>query len=146
MKILLLLFIFSLSIASSQQPEWYRLDADLLHCTFVGNTSAYSLGTNGCLLRSVDKGASWRQIPTGVQTSLRGIAFADSLHGTAVGDLGTILVTNDGGISWKVHSFTTPYNLHAVSFKGKYGIIVGDYGHIFQSDDGGNHGRTLMQV
>ncbi|MBK9247907.1 MAG: hypothetical protein IPM69_07300 [Ignavibacteria bacterium] len=143
MKIVLLLFILCLSTATSQQPEWYRLDADLLHCTFVGNTSAYSLGTNGCLLRSVDKGASWRQIPTGVQTSLRGIAFADSLHGTVIGDLGTILVTTDGGISWKVHSFNSPYNLRAVSFKGKYGLIVGDNGQIIQSYDGGKTWQNI---
>lgn len=113
MKILLLLFILSISIASSQQPEWYHLDCHLLKVAWTSNTSVYAVGTNGALLRSTDKGASWRQIPTLVSDSLIGIAFSDSLHGTAVGQDGILLTSADGGISWHLQKNVTNFTLRS---------------------------------
>lgn len=137
MKILLLLFILSISIASSQQPEWYHLDCHLLKVAWTSNTSVYAVGTNGALLRSTDKGASWRQIPTLVSDSLIGIAFSDSLHGTAVGQDGILLTSADGGISWHLQKNVTNFTLRSVTFRENIGIAVGDGGTILRSTDGG---------
>ena len=48
-----------------------------------------------------DAGRSWSALPTGSTLPLTAITFADDLHGWAVGQLGLILATNDGGRSWK---------------------------------------------
>lgn len=54
------------------------------------------------VMHSPDGGATWQMQPTGITTPLRGIVFADAQNGWAVGALGTILATQDGGRSWRV--------------------------------------------
>lgn len=48
-----------------------------------------------------DGGQTWSGYLTGSTTPIRAIAFADDLHGWAIGELGTILATDDGGRSWR---------------------------------------------
>jgi photosystem II stability/assembly factor-like uncharacterized protein len=48
-----------------------------------------------------DAGRTWVAAATGVTVPLKAIAFADDEHGWAVGQLGTILVTSDGGQTWQ---------------------------------------------
>ncbi len=50
---------------------------------------------------SADRGRHWVPQPTGETTPWRAIHFADALHGVAVGDLGKILATQDGGATWR---------------------------------------------
>ena len=58
---------------------------------------------------------------------------------TAVGDLGTILRTTDGGATWKAESRTASFdNLAAVFFSdSKKGTVVGANGTILRTTDGG---------
>lgn len=59
-------------------------------------------GTPGTkILASEDGGRSWQVFGTGQNLPIHAIAFADNLHGWAVGALGTILSTNDGGRTWR---------------------------------------------
>lgn len=54
-----------------------------------------------------------------VTTNLRSISFYNDLNGVAVGDINTILITNDGGITWDRHiveSFNAFY-FNSVYFK-----------------------------
>ena len=53
------------------------------------------------VLASEDGGKSWQAYSTGQNLPLYGLAFADNLHGWAVGALGTILATSDGGRTWQ---------------------------------------------
>ena len=46
------------------------------------------------------KSQEWRLQQSGTQHPLRSISFADSMHGWAVGDYGTILRTTNGGLEW----------------------------------------------
>jgi photosystem II stability/assembly factor-like uncharacterized protein len=48
-----------------------------------------------------DAGRTWSAAPTGIAVPLRAIAFADDKHGWAVGQLGTVLATSDGGQTWQ---------------------------------------------
>lgn len=54
------------------------------------------------LLHSTDHGASWTLRKTGQTLPLHGVFFLDEKRGWAVGDLGTILASTDGGTTWKV--------------------------------------------
>jgi photosystem II stability/assembly factor-like uncharacterized protein len=59
-------------------------------------------GTPGSRIFSTpDAGRTWSAAPTGVTLPIRAIAFADDDHGWAVGQLGTILATTDGGQTWQ---------------------------------------------
>ncbi len=53
------------------------------------------------VLHSADHGVSWQLLPTSETAPLRGIHFFDRQRGWAVGALGQILATRDGGQSWK---------------------------------------------
>ncbi|MDO5308563.1 MAG: YCF48-related protein [Planctomycetia bacterium] len=49
---------------------------------------------------SDDQGVTWRVANSGISTPLRKLCFIDRSHGWAVGDLGVILATQDGGQTW----------------------------------------------
>lgn len=51
--------------------------------------------------RSVDAGRSWNALPTGHAAPLTALSFVDEQRGCAVGAGGVILVTADGGQTWR---------------------------------------------
>jgi photosystem II stability/assembly factor-like uncharacterized protein len=52
------------------------------------------------VLLSDDQGSSWRQAPTPARASLTALQFVDDQRGWALGHLGVILHTRDGGATW----------------------------------------------
>jgi len=72
------------------------------HDVSVRNTKVWIAGTPGTrIFFTPDAGLSWQVFSTRQNAPLRAIHFADDLHGWAVGDLGTILATEDGGQTWR---------------------------------------------
>lgn len=68
----------------------------------VHGTEAWIAGSPGsCLFHTPDAGHTWHVVPTGQSLPLRSISFVDPAHGWAVGELGTILATADGGRTWQ---------------------------------------------
>ncbi len=68
----------------------------------VRGPKAWIAGTPGTrVFFTPDAGTSWTSFSTGVSTPLSAITFADDEHGWAVGALGTILATSDGGRTWQ---------------------------------------------
>jgi len=65
--------------------------------------------------KSDDAGQSWTMSPTGSHAPLNSISFADAVHGCAVGELGTILRTSDGGQTWQ-SSIGQPRRLALLQF------------------------------
>ncbi len=61
---------------------------------------AGSPGTS--VFHSPDGGESWRMLPTGQNLPIHGLHFRDEQNGWAVGALGLILATSDGGRTWRV--------------------------------------------
>ncbi len=71
------------------------------HALAVHGSHVWVAGTPGTrVFHSADGGRSWQVSPTGSRAPIRGLAFADERRGVAVGDLGTILATSDGGQTW----------------------------------------------
>ena len=59
-------------------------------------------GSPGSVIwHSPDGGKSWQQQSTGQTTPLHAVRFVSETHGVAVGDLGVILRTENGGQSWQ---------------------------------------------
>lgn len=54
------------------------------------------------IFSSIDGGRTWSTHETGITVPIRKILFADQQNGFAIGDLGNILVTYDGGETWVV--------------------------------------------
>jgi photosystem II stability/assembly factor-like uncharacterized protein len=53
------------------------------------------------VMHSADRGASWESQATGQNLPINSLSFVDIDHGWAVGALGTILATSDGGRTWQ---------------------------------------------
>ena len=68
----------------------------------VRGPKAWIAGSPGTrILHSPDAGHTWLAVPTGQNLPIEALCFADDEHGWAVGQMGTILATTDGGKSWK---------------------------------------------
>jgi len=68
----------------------------------VAGTHVWVAGSPGTrVFHTDDGGHTWSATTTGQTAPIRAITFADHEHGWAVGDLGNILVTQDGGRSWQ---------------------------------------------
>ncbi|MCX6233165.1 MAG: YCF48-related protein [Bacteroidetes bacterium] len=83
--------------------------------------------------------AQWNwQNPKPQRNSLCGIFFIDEMSGWAVGIKGTIINTEDGGLTWNVRDSGSDIDFNSVFFiDSVHGWIVGDSGLILHTDNGG---------
>jgi photosystem II stability/assembly factor-like uncharacterized protein len=73
------------------------------HAVAVQGRHVWVAGSPGtCVFHSPDNGEKWQAASTGLTVPVRALTFVDAEHGWAAGDLGSILVTNDGGSSWRL--------------------------------------------
>jgi photosystem II stability/assembly factor-like uncharacterized protein len=84
--------------------------------------------------------AQWLWQNSGTTSNLLSVYFIDSNTGWAVGDVGTILRTIDGGSNWIIQTNITTNSLRSVYFTDSdTGWVVGDSGTILKTTDGGNN-------
>jgi photosystem II stability/assembly factor-like uncharacterized protein len=88
------------------QPPPGELPPLARECDFAAvsarEESVWIAGAPGSVVwHSADAGRTWSVHPTGQYVPIRSITFVDRHRGWAVGDLGTILATRDGGKSWR---------------------------------------------
>src|SRR5260370_38113224 len=86
---------------------------------------------------TTDSGWFWQNpLPQG--NFLNAVAVLDPNTAVAVGALGMIVRTTDGGATWKVQWSGTTQHLFGVSFTdANTGTVVGDNGTILRTADGG---------
>ncbi|MCE9607876.1 MAG: tetratricopeptide repeat protein [Planctomycetia bacterium] len=76
------------------------------HAMARHGASLWIVGAPGSVvLHSADAGRHWELLPTKQPLPLRDVAFVDAERGFAVGALGTILATVDGGKTWNKQSY-----------------------------------------
>src|SRR6056297_155995 len=83
---------------------------------------------------------TWVEQNSGISTTLYSVHFADSLHGCAVGALGVIVTTDDGGENWQLQDSRTSSTLWG-NFMLNQNICwaVGAGGTIMKSVNGGQN-------
>ena len=100
------------------------------------------VGDSGTLLRvrkhdfeTIRKNIDCACPSNNVITNLNSVSFYDNLNGVVVGELNTILITNDGGENWeriRFESFDT-FNYNKVIYKSQTKIFIGaDSGHFIE--------------
>jgi photosystem II stability/assembly factor-like uncharacterized protein len=130
-------------------PDAERSDVRAIHAR--GASVAHAASTDGKIWRSTDGGRNWslRYRATDTTVFLDGIAFFDDRHGLVLGDpMGgrfLLLVTNDGGETWReaplesrpeavAASGTSLVTSGKLAWIGSGGMAT----RIFRSADGGN--------
>jgi photosystem II stability/assembly factor-like uncharacterized protein len=127
-------------------------DLALYGVEFPDEQTGWISGQDGLLLKTEDGGETWQQKDTGAAVSLLSLQFLDKNHAWAVGSQATYLRTTNGGESWEsgyiepslegvdinatlALSDPTIYSVHFVDTQT--GWMVGEFGKIFHSTDGG---------
>ncbi len=92
----------SWQLPAGELPADVRAGFDWAAVTAI-DSQVWIVGSPGSrVLHSPDGGASWIAQDTGQSLPLHDVTFVDKQHGTAVGALGTIITTQDGGRSWQL--------------------------------------------
>jgi photosystem II stability/assembly factor-like uncharacterized protein len=120
------------------------IDKYSLYSNFsFSNGKLLAIGERGTILKSNDKGLSWKNSTVGLLSNCMAISLVDEKNGWALSEKGEILNTKDGGFKWD----TTNIEENFLKTKNKYydifflnsnnGWIVGDYGLILNTTNGG---------
>jgi len=136
------------SLSNESRPEFFAVD-------FIDSQIGWALQGRGSsevlLARTADGGTTWEWVDTGVNGSM-GVGFAlvqgdvdfpDAQHGWAVGGLGVIVHTMDGGITWAQQTLTCdwpecPKRLFAVEMiDSQTGWIGGE--DLYRTTDSGEN-------
>lgn len=99
----------------------------------IDQTTSYYwiVGDRGILLKVRKHDFDIDKIDINISTNLKSISFFNDLNGVAVGELNTILVTNNGGVSWeriKIDAFDSYYFNKVIYVKSNRFFIAGDNG------------------
>lgn len=143
-RALLFLFLFTSTLLQAQESaEVMPLAAQslILSAAKVG-PDLVAVGERGHVLKSSDKGQTWRQIadvPVKILLT-KVVAVNQSLW--AVGHDSTIIHSRDGGETWQLQFYEpereVPF-LSAYFVDEQVGYVAGAYGSILTTDDGGKN-------
>lgn len=85
-------------------------------------------GLRGHAFRSQDNGDSWQPVVTGTERTLAGGEFVSNLYVLLVGAVGTLLVSDDAGVTFTSRPSGERQNLSAVTNIANSTIVVGQGG------------------
>jgi photosystem II stability/assembly factor-like uncharacterized protein len=127
-------------------------DVALYDVHFVDPQNGWISGQDGVMLHSTDGGETWQKQESATKSAIFALSFVDQNHGWAVAQLATYLRTTDGGQTWQEGivqasvegvseeaslALTEP-NLYDIYFVDtNTGWMVGEFGKIYHSTDGG---------
>ncbi len=112
---------------------------------FVDIDTGYACGERGILLKTEDRGKTWKELSTtGTINWLYGLTFRDRNRGFAVGMRETVIKTEDGGRTWTpldAGADRRPYGFQPIyrdiTFNGETGCVAGQNGSLLISHNGG---------
>ena len=135
-------------------------DKSLYSIRFPDPTHGWIVGQDGLILHTEDGGKTWTRQTSGATVYLFSVDFVNEREGWAVGDKATYVRTTDGGKSWTLAKLASQEGLSAdeqllaqepvlydVQFlDSKTGWIVGEFGNIWHTTDGGQNWKTQQQT
>lgn len=107
---------------------------------FNENGSATAFGEGGVFFRLQEDGTTWKRVQTAIHFLLLDGSFGSARVGAMVGAGGTIMFSEDSGLTWEKASLLgeSDTKFNAVFFTGTQGAwAVGTRGRIFRSNGSG---------
>ena len=108
----------------------------LYDIAFPSEKEGWIVGENGVIVRTTDGGLTWSVVQGGILPPLFSVAFRNPSQGWAVGLNGYAVATQDGK-TWKKIDLGTKENLFRIRMNKDFGFVVGEWGTIIVSQDGG---------
>ena len=107
---------------------------------FINDNVGIIVG-DSIIIRTADGGDTWTSAYAGTEwINFKGVFFASSTIGFAIGSYGNVLKTADAGLTWAPISTGTGQYLFAGYFVNNLmGWIIGDNGTIIHTADGGSN-------
>jgi photosystem II stability/assembly factor-like uncharacterized protein len=143
---LIVLLTVSIKVHAQCDSTFFRLTGTYLNkVALIDTNRMVAVGDKGLIIRTIDGGQHWQNVPTNQSTILTCIQlFGDSI-GYAAGYDRTILKTEDGGKSWfsidanvVSGSFNPNFNYNGLFFlNSNKGFIYGHWGQLVSTEDGG---------
>jgi photosystem II stability/assembly factor-like uncharacterized protein len=106
--------------------------------------SVYSLSSSNIIAvgdwyisLTTNAGTNWSNKVFSQNLNLNSVNFLNASTGVAVGNIGRMMLTVDGGFNWSYLPSITYSDLNDVYFSNQTGIAVGTFGRIFRTADGG---------
>ena len=124
----------------------------LYNVKFADAQNGWVCGQDGLILRTKDGGETWEKQESGITSPIFALSFVDQNHGWAVSEQATYLRTTNGGESWETGRIEASTEgvaeeetlalvdpaLYDIQFLDeKTGWMVGEFGKIYHSSDGG---------
>ena len=153
----LVLILSASNVFSQLNDNWKWLNPSpqgntLNNVDFVDNSTGYSAGTYGTLLKTTDGGAEWTQISSGTDKNLISMCFVNASTGYVGGARQLLRKTTDAGQTWQnlqlpvQGQWDTAYYVMDINFvTPNTGYVVGFFqleSKIWKTTDGGSSWTT----
>ena len=133
--------ILHTDVGGRQDTSWVKQTDDSIGTTidlhgvwFYNSQIGWIVGDNGSIFKTENGGNTWTPQNSGIESTLKKIAFSDEKNGIIVGTSGIILNTEDGGDHWEKDSNLVSANLLSVSYPSfENGWAVGAGGTLLYS-------------
>ncbi len=110
--------------------------ADCNDLFFVSNTTGFTAGGDGKIMKTTDGAVTWNFQSSGTTEDLYSIAFTDAVTGFAAGKSGTIIRTTNGGTNWTPATSGTTETIRDLCFPGgNTGYAAGSHGTVLKTTD-----------
>lgn len=137
-KSLFLLFLIFIATSGSKAQTWTRMQSwglDLETLSWINDSVGYAAGED-LLIRSQDRGVTWKEVDFLPNERVLGLAFLSETIGIGVGENGMIIRTSDGGNTWSEINSPTGNNLKTIAFFDETLVLVlGEGNLILTSND-----------
>jgi photosystem II stability/assembly factor-like uncharacterized protein len=105
--------------------------------SFPTPSTGYIVGYGGTILKTTDKGITWKNIRRGDAISVSdkpftSVYFEDELHGYIVGEKGLCWRTIDGGNNWQIVKGLPGFDFNDVYMINEKVYIIGESGRILR--------------
>lgn len=113
----------------------------LLDVAFIGG-HFWVTGEMGALFRSGPGAGTWERIGEEQDVAFNIIRQGVGNDLWIAAEFGRLLRSRDGGLSWTTQELGSE-SLRSVSFEGQVGVAVGNAGHVYVSQDGGDSWKAM---